>query len=383
MKRLLACATLLLTSQLSGCFIADYFADDPHKPAELTPIKETYAVKPLWNVHINGGERYFFTPAVVRGSVYAAGSDGTVVKVDAATGAQTWRIALDKHLSAGVGADETTVSVAGVDGDVYALDSDGKTRWTMNVGGEILSPPAVGEGIVVVRTTDGRFIALDGTTGQRRWLYSRQAQPLVLRGAPGMVISNGSVFAGLPGGRVVALAVTNGGVRWETSVSIPKGATELERVADVMGTPVVSPRDVCVASFQGRAGCFELARGTPVWTHDVSTPNGIGIEPRTAFVTDERSVVQAFSRLTGSSLWSNDKLLYRRLTTPIPLAGAVAVGDFQGFVHWLDINDGSIVGRQPTDGSPIVTAPLTGRFGGHDGWLVQTQNGGLYVFLAP
>jgi outer membrane protein assembly factor BamB len=74
-------------------------------------------------------------------------------------------------------------------------------------------------------------------------------------------------------------------------------------------------------------------------------------------------------------VWRQDRLSHRRLTQPLPLTAQVALGDLQGFVHFLARDSGAFVARQATDGSAIRSAPLRLR----EGFLVQTSGGGLYA----
>ncbi len=381
MRRLLV---LLLATQISGCFMADIFSSpDPHPPTPLGQFTTTLEVKQIWSLNAGDGQRAYFTPAVRDNDTYLAGGDGSVLRVATLTGATAWRVNVGIKLSAGVGADASTVAVASADGQIIALDTEGKERWRAGVGGEVLTPPAVAEGYVVARTTDGRFVGFDAMTGKKKWNYQRPPQTLILRSAAGIVIDSGNVYAGLPGGRLIDIALANGGLRWETAVAIPKGTTELERVADVMGTPVLAGRQVCVGTFQGRAGCFELGKGAPIWTRDVSTPTGIAIDLHNAYLCDEKSVVQAISRLGGVAVWKNDKMLYRSLTTPAVESSHLAVGDYQGFVHWLALEDGALAARLATDGSPILVAPTVANVGGKELLIVQTTKGGVYAFANP
>ena len=371
---------------VGGCSVFDdihIFSSAPkNKPTELTEIKPTLAVKPLWTANVGKAGKYFFTPAFIGGEVVVAGSGGIVEKFVSASGSVVWRNNLDQPLAAGVGADADLISVVGVNGDLFALDASGKQRWKVATNAEILSAPAVGQGLVVVRTTDSRVIAYDAETGKRRWLYQRPSQPLVLRVNPGMVIEGGSLYAGFPGGRLVAMNLANGGLRWESSVAIPKGATELERVADVVGTPIVTGREVCVAAFQGRAGCFDSGSGNAIWGRDISSVNGLEIDGRFAFISDDKSFVHAFTRNGGTSVWKNDKLAYRRVSAPASVGRAVVVGDYKGFVHWLSREDGALIARSTTDGSAIVVAPRAFSAGSVAAVLVQTQDGGVYAFAS-
>ena len=381
-RALVVTATLAVSSCAWWEDIHIFSTAPKNKPTELTEIKPTLAVKSLWTANVGKAGKYFFTPALLGPEVVVAGGGGIVERHVLASGERLWRIDLDQKLAAGVGADADTIAVVGVNGDLIALEASGKQRWKISANAEILSAPAVGEGIVVVRTTDSRVIAYDAATGKRRWAYQRTSQPLVLRSNPGMVIDGGLLIAGFPGGRLVALTVANGALRWESSVAVPKGATELERVADLVGAPVVVGREVCAAAFQGRAGCFDISSGNAIWGRDVSTATGIEIDGRFAFVSDDKGFVQAFSRGSGAAVWKSDKLAYRRLTAPASVGRAIVVGDYKGFVHWLSREDGSLIARSSTDGTSLLVAPRAFSAGSVPAVLFQTQDGNLYAFAA-
>ncbi len=275
--RWLAAAACL--AALGGCGLFEdvyIFSTEPkHKPTKLTELKPTLAVRPLWNASLGKSGRYFFTPAIVGTDVIAAGGRGLVERLALATGTVVWKTDLDTPLAAGVGTDGATTAVVTVTGDVIALDPAGKPRWRVPTGTEVLSAPAVAEGLVVVRGTDNRVVAYDAETGRKRWTYTRTGQPLVLHSNPGIVIDGALMFMGFPNGKLAALTTANGLLRWESSVAVAKGATELERVADVVGTPVVIGREVCAAAYQGRVGCFDVSTGNTIWTRDLSTSTGV------------------------------------------------------------------------------------------------------------
>lgn len=375
---------LVATTLLSSCAWWEdvhIFSNGPkNKPAALTELKPTLTVRTLWSASVGKSARAFFTPAMIEPDVVVASAKGIVERRVLATGALVWRRDVDQALSAGVGADGDVVAVAATNGELIALEGDGKPRWKIQTSAEILSAPVVGQGLVIVRTNDNRVLAYDAANGRRRWAYQRSAQSLVLRSNAGMALSGSFVYVGFPGGRLVALATANGALRWEASVAVPKGATELERVADLTGTPVVVGREICTASFQGRVGCFDATSGSVIWTRDVSSPNGVEIDGRFAFITDENSFVQALSRGSGASVWRTEKLGYRSLTAPASVGRAIAVGDYKGFVHWLAREDGSLIARSTTDGSALVVAPRSFSAGSAPAVLFQTQDGGIYAF---
>ncbi|MFZ6720247.1 outer membrane protein assembly factor BamB [Undibacterium sp. Ji49W] len=375
-------AKLLVTASalfaLSGCSTLSSLnpfssKSEKNTPAVLTDIKTTMSIKASWTVPVGAAGNYLFTPASLAQNVYAAAADGTLIRVEVASGRTVWKINAGMRLTAGVGVDASTIAVVGEKGQLLAFDLDGKLRWKTPGTNEILSAPAVGQGLVVVRSIDNKISAYDVNTGERKWSVERPLPPLTLRLAPGIVITEQQVLVALPGGRMSSLALNNGGLRWEAVVGEPKGATELERVADVSGIPVILGRDVCASSFQGRVACFDVGTGALRWNKNLSSEVGVSVDERFVFAADVNGAVNAYARTGGASAWRNDKLSNRRLSAPISFDRAVAVGDLAGYVHFLSREDGSFIGRVTTDGSQILAAPLV-----VDAKLiVQTKSGSL------
>jgi outer membrane protein assembly factor BamB len=275
-----------------------------------------------------------------------------------------------------VGSDGRLAVVASDEGEVFALDAEtGSVRWRARVSSEVLAAPKVGDGLVLVRSADNRVFAFGAEDGKRRWVYQRAAASLTVRSPTGLTLHQGSAYAGFPGGKLVAIALSNGGVRWEATVALPKGATELERVTDVVGEPAIQGRVVCAAAFQGRVACYDAQTGSQLWARDMSTINGVSFDARYAYVSDDRGAVHALDRSNGRSVWKQDRLAHRRLSLPLALGSELALGDFEGYVHFLSRDAGTFVARFATDGSAVLAAPL--RIAA--GFLVQTRNGGLYA----
>jgi outer membrane protein assembly factor BamB len=349
----------LIAALLGGCSSLNPFASKPtqrNPPAALEDFKSTLVVRTVWSTAIGSAEKFVFSPALANGSVFAAAADGSLSRINAVSGRPLWKINVGAPLTAGVGSDGSTVAVVAEKGMLMAFDGDGKLRWKVQASSEVLSAPAVGQGLVVVRSIDNRIAAFDVESGARRWVAQRTSPPLTLRTAPGIVISGATAFVALPGGRLLALALTNGGARWEVAVGDPRGTTELERIADLSGAPVVSGKDVCVVAYQGRVACFDVTSGAPRWAKEFSSEVGVGVDEYFVYAADDRGGVTAFTRDTGSGVWRNNKLTNRHLSTPVPIGRAVAVGDGQGFIHFLSQEDGAFLARIGTDGSPITAA---------------------------
>jgi len=374
---LLAAAGLSACSSMPSVSPGDWFGGSSGpKPAELPALTNPQLVKVLWSAHVGAAEGFFFSPALAGDAVFAAARDGTVTRLDAVSGQAKWRVSVGKRISSGVGSDGTLVVVAADDGEVFALDAQGGVvKWRTRVSSEVLAQPKLSEGLVLVRSADSRIFAFGVEDGKRRWVYQRPASALIVRSPVGVTAFQGSVYAGFSGGKLVAISLDNGAPRWEATVALPKGATELERVTDIVGDPSVQGREVCAAAYQGRVACYDAQNGNQVWSRQMSTLTGVSFDARYAFVSDDKGAVHALDRANGRSVWKQDRLAFRQLTLPLPLGTEVAAGDVQGYVHFLARESGAFIARLATDGSPIRAAPIRLP----EGFLVQTQSGGLYA----
>ncbi|MCX7672822.1 MAG: outer membrane protein assembly factor BamB [Thiobacillaceae bacterium] len=378
-RRALALAALLA---LAGCgTISGWFgASSPKvKPAELTAIQDKVRLTRLWEANVGPGRPYVFHPASDGQAIYAAGRDGRIVRLDPASGREQWRIEAGRALSGGVGAGAGLVLVGTAKGELLAYRAaDGQPAWTAQLSGEILTPPVVAGGLVLARGNDGKVWALEAADGRRRWVYSRALPALTLREPSGMTADERAVYAGFPGGRLVALALTNGAPLWEATVALPRGTNELERITDVTGPLAVDARSVCAAAYQGRIACFDRSNGQNLWSRDLSATRGVAGDARLLYAISQQDHVQAFDRSRGASPWKQDKLHGRQLGTPLPLAQGryLAVADYQGYIHILDSDSGALIGRTATDGSPIPAPMLPSG----NGLIAQTANGNLYAY---
>lgn len=365
-------AAALIALAVVGC------SDTGPQPAELVKFKPEVKAKVAWKASAGDSEPYLFTPALWEGDYFIAGTEGGVRRLDGRNGRRKWSVSLKDPLSGGVEAGDGFVFVGTARGEVLALDAaTGKLKWRANAASEVLSAPVLSDSIVVVRSGDGRIAGFDVADGTRKWEYLPVNPPaLIIRNPFRVRIVDGVVYAGLAGGRMVALRLSNGSLVWEAAVSQPKGETELERVTDVLSTPVVEGGQACAVSFQGRIACFDAARGALSWARNASSPGGLAASATAFFFVDETGSVHAVDRTSGASLWKLDQFSYRSPGAPAVVGRYVVVGDFEGYLHFLSQDDGRVVGRLSTDGSAISMAPMVV---GENNLAAQTTEGHLYA----
>ncbi len=360
---------------LSGCSLFSS-SDTRYDPAPLTEYAPGMSVRTVWTQSVGSGSGLGFAPTVLGEAAYAAAPDGSVAKVDLASGRLLWKASADTKLSAGVGSDGTTTAVASPGGTVIAFDDAGKVKWRAQATSDVAVPPVVGYGVVVVRSGDYRIQAFDANSGERLWSLQRPGPALALRSVSQMIMAEGMIITGLPGGKLLAINAASGNVQWEGTVATPKGASDLERLTDVVGQPRIAGPLLCAVAYQGRIVCFDVTQGgRPVWAKDFSSSTGMSIDQRFAFASDQYSVVHAFDLGNGANAWKQSALKNRGLTSAAFLGQAMAVGDMDGYVHFLSRSDGHLLARLSVGGGAVVSPPQTTP----QGVLVQTGNGNLVL----
>lgn len=344
------------------------------EPAELRDFKPGASMEVRWRRHVGVGGNAGLLPVVTARAVYAVNEYGELYRLDAISGKKVWRLDTGFKISGAVGAGEGLIVVGGLKGELAAFDEDGKLRWLTKVSSEVLSAPQIADGFVVVRTSDGRIAALSVEDGKRQWLYERSTPTLIVRSHAGVAIQHGAVYAGFAAGKLVAINLANGNVIWESAVSQPRGNTELERISDITSLPAVDAESACAVAFQGRIACFDIKQGAMLWSREISSDKGLTLQRNVIYVSDAEGTVMAMDKTSGSTLWKNDQLYLRKPSAPYVVDKYVLVGDFEGYLHVLNREDGSMVARIKTDSSPIPFMPVA--LG--DGLLLQTKDGGIF-----
>lgn len=370
--RLLAASGLSLS--LSACFL--WSSDAGPKPAPLPQFSAAASVRVLWQQGLPAIDDALLSPAFSGGSVYAASRKGDLARYDAA-GQELWRVSSAPRLSGGVASNGTLVAVASSDGELWVHDAaSGVLRWKQAVDGEVIAAPLLAGDLVLVRVGDNQLAAFAATDGKRRWVYQRAQAPLALRSHSGLAQAGDLLFAGFPGGKLLALSLASGLQRWEATISQPKGANEIERMADVVGDPLLLGEKVCVASFQGRAACVDRVSGRVLWTRDFSSSTGIAADTSAIYLVDSSDAVYALDVETGASKWKQDKLSLRKLARPLVLDGKLVVADVQGYVHVLDAGNGQFLANLRVDSSgvraPMLALP-------NEGFALQAVDGDMFA----
>ena len=345
-------------------------------PEPLAEIKETASVKVLWQAKLGSTGIYDFTPVIEAGYAYVASAEGELSKLDVTNGNQAWRINVGEKLTGGVGVGGSLVIVGTQKGSIYAYDISGKLQWKSRLSSEVLSAPKYFDGLVIVRTGDSRIYGINANDGSRKWVYDRTGPALTLRSSAGVVVDGGAVYAGFAGGKLVSIRADNGKMMWEASVAQPKGVTEIERIADITSLPFVDGPLVYAVAYQGRIAAVDRTSGRVVWNRDISSLSGLTAEDARIFVSHAAGSVYALDYTTGKTFWRQGALKNRFLTAPLAMGSLVALGDVEGYVHFLSREDGAFSARVKTGDSQIL--PQMALINSNT-LLAQSRDGGIYA----
>lgn len=343
------------------------------KPVELSPNAALIGVRQAWSLKI--GAVNFPLDVKVNGErITLASSDGTLVGLESTGGREIWRAKVSEPLAAGVGSDGKTAAVVTRSNMLIAL-RDGKELWRQRIPAQVYTAPLVAGERVFVLAADRSFSAFDGVTGRKLWTQQRPGDALVLREAGVIRAVGDTLIVGLSG-RMVGLNPLSGSVRWEVPIATARGANDVERLIDLVGSVSREGTVVCARAFQVAVGCVDTAKGTLVWSTPSNGVVGVHGNERSVFGVEADGKILAWSRVNGDRQWVSERLKYRAMTAPLAVGRSVAVGDDIGLIHLLSVEDGSPLNRLTTDGSAIAATPVLAG----DTLVAVTRNGGVFGF---
>jgi outer membrane protein assembly factor BamB len=372
-KKCLDVTRLVLAAGLTALLLGCSSTPTGPKPAELPPSPALLGVRLAWSAKL--GDIGFPLDVKVNGTTISlASSDGTVLAMNAVTGAELWRTQLGSPLAAGVGGDGRFAAVVTRNNELVTLDG-GRELWRQPLSAQVFTAPLVAGERVFVVAADRTVMAFDAQTGRKLWSQSRSGEPLVLRQAGVLLAVGDTLVVGLSG-RLVGMNPLNGSVRWEAPIASPRGTNDVERLVDLVAHVNRAGDVVCVRAFQAAVGCVNAARGTVLWTQAASGSEGLHGDDRLVFGTEADGKIIAWQRSNGERAWVSESLRYRGLSTPLVVGRSIAVGDGSGLVHLLSRENGSLLTRVATDGAAVVAAPVLAG----NTLVVVTRRGGVFGF---
>ncbi|WP_338557496.1 outer membrane protein assembly factor BamB [Erwinia sp. E_sp_B04_7] len=381
---------LISVTLLSGC---SWFSgeEDVVKMSPLPKVENQFTPEKVWSTSVGDGVGDYYSnlhPAWAESTVYAADRHGIVKALNAGDGKEQWKVDLSEKtgffsrnrpalLSGGVTVDASQIYIGSERGQVYALStSDGSVTWQTKAAGEVLSRPVVSDGLVLVHTSNGMLQGLDQTSGVVKWSVNLDVPALSLRGESAPTAAFGAAIVGGDNGRVSAVMMNQGQIIWQQRISQPSGATEIDRLSDVDTTPVVVNGVVYALAYNGNLTAMDLRSGQILWKREIGSVHDLIVDGGRIYLIDQDDRVVALNTEGGVTIWRQSDLLHRNLTSPVLYNGYLVVGDAEGYLHWINTDDGRFVAQQDVDSSGFQTEPVVAS----DKLLIQAKGGEVYAF---
>jgi len=361
MRSWFAIPVLAVTALLGGCGF--WGGETEVEPSELVDFDAEKQVEVLWSTQVGEGPGrmyHQFVPAVGDTNLFAADREGEVVALSRDSGRKVWDVELDMTLSGGIGAGFGVVVVASEDGEVVVLDSaTGEELWRARASSEVIAQPQVNAELVVVQVINGQVSAFDRVTGEHRWTFDSQIPQLSLRGTSAPLVTADATLTGFANGKLVAIDNAGGNAVWEQRIALAEGRSELERIVDIDGRPLIFEGLIYVSSYQGRLVALNPRGAQMVWAQEFSSYRGLAAGFGNIYAVSADDGIGALDAGSSASVWHQDALRYRRLTSPATLGDAVVVGDAEGYLHFVSQVDGRFVARYNFDSSGIYSDPVS------------------------
>ena len=302
----------------------------------------------VWRINLGEGPGVTYTrlkAAVDGDTVYAADTGGTVTAVELASGDRLWTKDLEQPILGGVSFSDNQLFVSLREGTLVALSAeDGSEQWRAMLPSEAVAQAAADDQRVFIQTVDGRVTALERENGAQAWSYEAGMPVLSVRGTGTPLITDRLVITGYATGKLVALDKVLGIPRWDIRLGVPDGRSELERLVDVDGSPVSDGRIIFAAAYHGNVAAVS-EMGETIWQEEGSTYTSPELALGSVYLTLDDDSIQSYDMMTGAKAWLQTELMGRGLGQVTATGTYLAVGDEEGYVHFISQVDGGIEGR--------------------------------------
>lgn len=348
----------LMTSAVVGC-------DRGIKPVVNDPVKlmqiaqPISVLQPVFNVDVGNKKARAKDPLSLQvgydnDQIVTAARGGDLTGFNDA-GQRLWSLNVEDQIVGGVALDgfSQTAIISTRSGLIMAFDSTtGAKRWQQQLSGTVLTTALVTNNRVILSANDGFLHGLSLQNGQSVWQFATQVPDISVRGtATPTLLDDKTALLATADGRLHAIVTDSGLPLWSRRVGVGTGSSEVERMSDVDGMPIVDSDELFAISYSGQMIGIDLASRQVKFVNELASLKSLAVNDQQVIATSLAGKVIAYDRSNGQMLWENDELGYRELTNPVMIGNYIAVGDLDGVVHLMDPASGNIVSRVQTKGA--------------------------------
>lgn len=368
MKKGLLLFSALTLLGLNGCahFFGTSNALAPKPLPRITAHVKKLDTHTLWSGRVGGyvyGSHLSLRPTLSGAVLYTATPDGDVRATDLVKGKRLWKTNLKLDLAQGPTLIGSDLWLSSLKGDLISLNpKTHQIRWTQPLTSQLWAAPQGNENRAAILTQDSILKVIQTETGESLWEFHAIMPRLSLRGSGVLLDCGDFLYVGFPNGHLMKFEMATGRVLWDRALSEPMGANEMARLVDIKTVPIATGSEIFAANYQGHLLALEEGTAEAFWSQDVSTERNMVLDEsaNNLYLIDTEGRVMAFSAQTGVSVWEQDALMGRLTTSPLLWENRLLlVGDYQGFVHGLDLVTGQLVWRKRIGNNPIVEPILS------------------------
>ena len=382
MKQILKIISIFI---LASCQTLGFTQEDPDGPVKLDLNYESFmteswtneAETPLINFNFFGENiesEMFFD---LNGTTVFAVNENQLVLTNFDSGEVLKSFELEtSRIISGVSVGYNTFLYADADGIIYAHDSNsGDLKWTKELEDVVLSEILITSTAVYVQTSSDVLYGLNLQNGETQWSKKAQAPLLSIRGTASPIAFEGLIFTSFSNGRLAAVREVDGIQLWEKPISRLKGSTELEKLMDADSKAVPINEDIFVANYNGSLTRFNIRNGEKVFSVDHSTLKPIILHKSTITSINTDQEIIGFNAINGTEIWRSQKFKNRDITDLVLHDNRLYFGDFEGYIHEIDPENGMITGLVKTELKSIKQIAIYS-----DKLIVQDTDGSISGF---
>jgi outer membrane protein assembly factor BamB len=322
-------------------------SDNAQKPADLKPIVASKQFIVQWSHRLEDSDKMqasTILPTISDGVLYTADKK-YLTAVEVKTGQRLWQQKLETTptSSPAVQGGKLVIALSNSHLNAYSLDKR-NLLWSQELPNLVLAKPALSRNKIVIKTIDDEVIVLD-ENGQTLWHDFHTAPDLTVQGASAPVVMQEQVLVGFSDSVLNLYDLNSGQVVWSVQVAEPTGTFPVQRLVDIVATPLVDADRIFTVTYQGKIAALTRYQGSVIWERPLSSVTGVCISQNKVFTTDNQGEVWAFNKNNGEVLFHQTDLQYRNLTAPLCLEAGIVVGDSEGYLHLLSKEDGHLLGR--------------------------------------
>ena len=382
MKQILKIISIFI---LASCQTLGFTQEDPNGPVKLDLNYESFMTEswtnkaeiPLINFNFfdeNIESEMFFD---LNGTTVFAVNKNQLVLTNYDSGQILKNFELEtSRIISGVSVGYNTFLYADADGIIYAHDSNsGELKWTKALEDVVLSEILITSTAVYVQTSSDVLYGLDLQNGETQWSKKAQAPLLSIRGTASPITFEGLIFTSFSNGRLAAVREVDGIQLWEKPISRLKGSTELEKLMDADSKAVPINEDIFVANYNGSLTRFNIRNGEKVFSVDHSTLKPIILYKSTITSINTDQEIIGFNAINGTEIWRSQKFKNRDITDLVLHDDRLYFGDFEGYIHEINPENGMITGLVKTELKSIKQIAIYS-----DKLIVQDTDGSISGF---